>query len=249
MADLVGGDGDQIERAAVLEGLTGVEEDVSGDREVVHRWGHKDLGQGGAVEVVAADADVSKVGSTLLVIARPFRGPVIRDDGEVDVGLGPELSGLENQVFQVCVDPNALLNFEIRLLLCPLALVPSGMKLMVISWGEGQASPDTEDRTRRSSNSRDGRRRRLFERLPRGSRLSLPPIDAIVGMSRDLFLKPVADGLKQMGLTRRAGQWGSAVRSLGTVNPGCCKCPVVDRKREPSIPNARLSESAILTSR
>ena len=45
---------------------------------------------------------------------------------------------------QVEVDPNALLNFDIRLLLCPAMLVPSGMKLMVISCGAGQALPDAE---------------------------------------------------------------------------------------------------------
>ena len=45
---------------------------------------------------------------------------------------------------QAAAEPNLALKVAIRLLAWPPMLVPSGMKLMVTSWAEGQTLPDAE---------------------------------------------------------------------------------------------------------
>ena len=100
MADLVGGDRGKVVRAAVPESLPGVEKDVAGGRVVVHRGRHAGRGQPGGVHVVSADADVAHAGISLLVVARALWAAIVRDHGEIGVGLlGPELGGLEDEVF------------------------------------------------------------------------------------------------------------------------------------------------------
>ena len=89
VADLVSRDRDQVVGGADLVGLGGVEVDVAGDREVVHRRRIRRPGQGRRVaEVVAADPDIAAdPGSALLVRLAAGGLAVVRDDDEVDVGL------------------------------------------------------------------------------------------------------------------------------------------------------------------
>ena len=156
MAELVGGDREQVVCLVDVEGLRRCRSRCR--RPARSRTGGAGApGQGRVAVVVAADADVARAGVTLLVVPAARGGPVVWDDLEVDVGRrGPGLAAR-----RICCSTGGgaelmlgwgrgrlalLLKVALQLLVigcpgCSSRRGGSGMKLMVMSWGFIQALP------------------------------------------------------------------------------------------------------------
>src|SRR5262249_56887285 len=88
VAELVGGDGLEVEAGADLPLDVGVEQDVAGDGAAVGRRRQEGLGQDAGGQRDGADADVAEAGVALLGAVGAQRVARVGDQGEVEVGVG-----------------------------------------------------------------------------------------------------------------------------------------------------------------